>query len=113
MQFVSQTHAVALNCLSSQRCIALLFGAEEMIKKTLTLMGQIVFWRRRGNAIVYLSEFFSADFRLTDKIRRRRPNSATQGSTIPSTYVSVLAFSVAPFVRLTVFHEGKFQDPLR
>jgi len=41
MQFLSQTPAVALNCLSTQRCIALLFCAEEVIKKALSLTGEI------------------------------------------------------------------------
>jgi len=43
MQFVSQTHAVALNCLSSQHCIALLFCTEEVIKKALSFAGEIFF----------------------------------------------------------------------
>jgi len=79
---VSQTHTVALNCLSSQRCIALFFCAEEVIKKALSLTGEIFFQRRRENAIVGLAEFFSADFRPRDKIQRRLPNSAAEGSTL-------------------------------
>jgi len=79
MQFVSQKHAVALNCLSSQRCIALLFPAEEVIKKALSLTGEIFFG---GGAETPSSAWtnFLTDFRPTDTIRRRRPNSVAQGS---------------------------------
>ena len=60
--------------------IALLFCAEEVIKKALSLMGKIFFQRWHGNTIVGLAKFFSADIRPADKIRRWRPNSAAQGS---------------------------------
>jgi len=36
-------HAVALICLLSQCCIALLFCVEEVIKKALSLTGEIFF----------------------------------------------------------------------
>jgi len=77
---VPQTHAVSLNCLSSQRCIALLFCAEEVTKKALSLTGEIFFGGGAETPSSDLPNFFSADFRKTDKIRRRRPNSAAQGS---------------------------------
>ena len=49
-------------------------------QKGIKLDGRDFFRRRRGSAIVSLAEFFSADFRLTDKIRQWRPNSAAQES---------------------------------
>ena len=69
MQFVSQTHAVALNCLStsSQRCIALLFCAEEVIKKALSLAGEIFHGSGAETPSSALPNYFSADFRQTDK----------------------------------------------
>jgi len=71
MQFVSQTHAAALNCLSSQRCIALLFCTEEVIKKALSLTVEIFFGGGAETPSSAWTNFFSADFRPADKIRLR------------------------------------------
>ena len=43
---------------------------------------RIIFRRLRRRLQFGLADFFSADFRLRHKIRRRRPNSAAQGSTV-------------------------------
>ena len=80
MQFVLQTDVVALNCLSSQRCIALLFCAEEVIKKALSLTGEIFFRQRCGNATVGLAKFFFGRFSANGQNSAGRPNSAAQGS---------------------------------
>jgi len=79
MQFVSQTQAVALNCLSSQRCSTIILCGRGH-QKGIKLDRRDFFRRRSGNAIVGLAEFFSADFRPADKIRQWQPNSAAQGS---------------------------------